>query len=545
MKFGKRLKRESHVEWESYYLNYKELKKIIKNVVASGSVDCKPFFDILETELDKLNDFFCGRVALFEEMFPFMAGRLQKGDPKIDSFMQWCEGLDHLRKYVVLNYIAVRKIVKKFDKNTNNNTPVPPILAKQPFYNSLSLAKLITKTEIMVAKHNGTNLADSFLCPVCLEILHAPVVLSCAHIFCWSCLARAAQFTCNNACPVCRKEVPLDPTAYKVDSLLQRFLSQNLPEQVQRKGFGYFFQTPPPPRNMKVLVAPVRFSSTSLATRFSQHCNVRHTDALFCVAADNSPSYVQAFNLTSSKVMFVDTQVDPVELRKGETLVPFVESEGESPLGKVLVVGFRVGLPGADKPSFEKQSNPSRPALVFIKHLPFDVLEKTSFEKLLKKNANGSKYLFILDSPSAQVGVWNGIPYTKLIATPEANDTKLSSSTSSKSSSDSSSSPVALHYLEAFIKQENIYVQDRCFVDEISPLLSPKQTYNSYLDSHPDNSCSSFLDTHPFPSSPKPRVGDVEGEIERGKVFEDNVWNVVWRGYLVILVAIILYYCLL
>lgn len=48
-------------------------------------------------------------------------------------------------------------------------------------------------------------------------------------------------------------------------------------------------------------------------------------------------------------------------------------------------------------------------ALVFMKHLPFDVLEKTSFEKLLKKHANGPKYLFILDSPSAQVGVWNNI----------------------------------------------------------------------------------------------------------------------------------------
>jgi hypothetical protein len=75
---------------------------------------------------------------------------------------------------VVLNYIAVRKIVKKFDKNTGNTTPVPPILAKQSFYNSLSLAKLITKTEIMVAKHNGTNLADSFLCPVCLEVCPIP-----------------------------------------------------------------------------------------------------------------------------------------------------------------------------------------------------------------------------------------------------------------------------------------------------------------------------------------------------------------------------------
>ncbi len=71
----------------------------------------------------------------------------------------------------MLNYIAVRKIVKKFDKNTGNVTPVPPLLAKQSFYNSLSLARLITKTEILVARHNGTNLADSFLCPVCLEVL--------------------------------------------------------------------------------------------------------------------------------------------------------------------------------------------------------------------------------------------------------------------------------------------------------------------------------------------------------------------------------------
>lgn len=63
--------------------------------------------------------------------------------------------------------------------------------------------------------------------------------------------------------------------------------------------------------------------------------------------------------------MFVDTQVDPSELRKGETLIPFVESEGESNLGKVLVVGFRVGLPGADKPSYDKVTLPSRPGILF------------------------------------------------------------------------------------------------------------------------------------------------------------------------------------
>lgn len=69
-------------------------------------------------------------------------------------------------------------------------------------------------------------------------------------------------------------------------------------------------------------------------------------------------------------MLFVDTQVDPAALRKGETLVPFVESEGETTLGKVVVVGFRVGLPGADKPVYEKQSGQNRPGTLPLSTFP-------------------------------------------------------------------------------------------------------------------------------------------------------------------------------
>lgn len=510
MKFGKRLRRECHAEWVTYYLDYKDLKKTIKTIVATGG-DTGTFLNALDTELEKLNDFFCGRVALFEEMFPFMAGRLEQGDAKIDSFMQWCEGLDHLRKYVVLNYIAVRKIVKKFDKNTSSITLVPPILARQPFYNSLSLARLITKTEILVAKHNGTNLADSFLCPVCLEILHAPVVLSCAHIFCWSCLARAAQFTCNNACPVCRKEMPLDPTAYKVDSLLQRFLSQNVPQETNKTGFGYFFQTPAPPRSLKVILAPARFATPQHATRFSSHCNARHTDAQICVVADNSPSYKQAVQLNAAKVLFVDTQVDPAALRKGETLVPFVEEETETVLGQVMIVGFRVGLQGSEKPVFKKASrDQSRPSLIFMKYLSFEQLEKTTFEDFVQKRAGNQKYLFILDSPRSQTGVWNAIPYTKIADSPST-----------------LTSPIP--YQEIFIKKgNNIAVHDRRLEDPtlIPPIPTPFTPSLSLGPDHPD-----FVD-HPLTRTSSVRTSCVE----------DNVWSIVWRTYVLVVVLALLYY---
>lgn len=60
----------------------------------------------------------------------------------------------------------------------------------------------------------------------------------------------------------------------------------------------------------------------------------------------------------------MDTQVDPSALGKGETLVPYIANEGETSLGKVMVVGFRVGLAGSEKPIFEKPNKPeSKPGI--------------------------------------------------------------------------------------------------------------------------------------------------------------------------------------
>ncbi len=41
-----------------------------------------------------------------------------------------------------------------------------------------------------------------------------PVVLSCAHRFCYSCLAKSCLY--DNHCPLCKKETDLDPANYHV-----------------------------------------------------------------------------------------------------------------------------------------------------------------------------------------------------------------------------------------------------------------------------------------------------------------------------------------
>ena len=49
-----------------------------------------------------------------------------------------------------------------------------------------------------------------------------PVVLSCTHRFCHGCISEAALHDCR--CPLCKKETGLDPAAYEIDPILNRFL---------------------------------------------------------------------------------------------------------------------------------------------------------------------------------------------------------------------------------------------------------------------------------------------------------------------------------
>ena len=52
-----------------------------------------------------------------------------------------------------------------------------------------------------------------------------PVVISCAHRFCYGCLSKAALHN-NTAhhCPLCKKETDLDPSHYEIDPVLNRFV---------------------------------------------------------------------------------------------------------------------------------------------------------------------------------------------------------------------------------------------------------------------------------------------------------------------------------
>mmetsp|Transcript_46074 Transcript_46074/g.144534 ORF Transcript_46074/g.144534 Transcript_46074/m.144534 type:complete len:738 (-) Transcript_46074:85-2298(-) len=271
MKFGKRIRAEATEQWADHYLDYKDLKHKLKALVEDGAPAAseEKFRSAILAEIDKVDRFFLNQeTELYTEFRSLCqeastvkvdhsperaaASKCKAGHLRLDALVSSLEGtsagkmiqsllqfsakVDSLRKFVMLNSLAVIKITKKHDKQSAVQLRWEMIqhVHRRHFYSSRRFGSLITDVEVLASEvmHRVTlfkPLPESYSCPICLGLLCNPVVLSCGHRFCMKCVSAASYF-CQTSCPVCRKEQILDLETIKVDTLLSHFLDRYFPE---------------------------------------------------------------------------------------------------------------------------------------------------------------------------------------------------------------------------------------------------------------------------------------------------------------------------
>nr|CCA17657.1 conserved hypothetical protein [Albugo laibachii Nc14] len=201
MKFGKVLQKATQMsssEWESHWVDYKVLKRIIKdcaqlstkeklrskqgqkvarlvrvdNDTIRQSPDEMNFFRTLRVEIKKIATFFVKEQAKFTGQIGALEAQFQqlKTSPSASiqmELMKSCvnvyKDLLLLENFAVMNFCGISKILKKHDKWTGYATRhkfMHTILMKQPFATYCPLLKMINRLEQIFMEATGCSIDE-------------------------------------------------------------------------------------------------------------------------------------------------------------------------------------------------------------------------------------------------------------------------------------------------------------------------------------------------------------------------------------------------
>jgi CDK inhibitor PHO81 len=141
MKFGKYIgaRQLELPEYSSYFINYKQLKKLINALTQDGTTTLQDkkgsFFFRLERELEKVNEFYLEKESELRFRLDLLIEKKNKSIKEnsisknsitfislYDGFKKFSKDLDRLEQFVELNETGFTKVLKKWDKRSKSST---------------------------------------------------------------------------------------------------------------------------------------------------------------------------------------------------------------------------------------------------------------------------------------------------------------------------------------------------------------------------------------------------------------------------------------
>ncbi|KAJ1390675.1 Zinc finger, RING-type [Sesbania bispinosa] len=183
----------------------------------------------------------------------------------------------NLIEYIAMNAIAIRKILKKYDKNFKSRMQAEHIeLLHSPWlielgafylnssglegceldgvYGHISCDLNITEAVMTLILPDSIKLEYDLTCAICLDFVFNPYALSCGHIFCKSCACCAASVMIfdglkaaspESKCPICREVGVYSKAVHmlELDLLMKRRCKDHWKERLARERADTLKQT--------------------------------------------------------------------------------------------------------------------------------------------------------------------------------------------------------------------------------------------------------------------------------------------------------------
>ena len=163
-----------------------------------------------------------------------------KKKQSIEAYNQFVQMNFHLLKmlqFQTINTEALRKILKKFDKQTSLGIQdiYPKLVSSDHIFVS---GKSLARSICFIMQTSVLKLIpqlDDYSCPICTSIAYKPIRLSCGHLFCVLCLVKMKQRE-RIDCPLCRKKhAVLDADSSNLDVEAMEIMKKNFPVEVKAK----------------------------------------------------------------------------------------------------------------------------------------------------------------------------------------------------------------------------------------------------------------------------------------------------------------------